>query len=180
MSEVNQPTNPPTPPSSRFQFSMASVMILVTAFCFWCVASGRPAYLREGNAGAIETGIGLLFLAAVAIGRWKVFEKAGQPGWAAVVPVYNLIVLLRVAQRPLWWVILYPIPLLMLSPLCWCHSISPDTLARACFSARDSSSLGSSSTRFWDSEPLNTGGLLTSGTSHASPMYAEHVAVEEA
>jgi hypothetical protein len=117
MAEEIHPANPPPLPSRRFQFSMASLMILVTVFCFWCVAKGRPAYLREGNAGAIEAGISLLFLAAVAIGRWKVFEKAGQPGWAAVVPIYNLIILLRVAQRPRWWVILYPIPFFNVIPL---------------------------------------------------------------
>jgi len=89
---------------------MATVLILMTAFCFWCALKGRPAYLRDGAAGAIEAGIALFFLAAVAIGRWKVFEKAGQPGWGAVVPVYNLLLLLRIAQRPAWWLVLYAIP----------------------------------------------------------------------
>ena len=42
---------------------------------------------------------------------WKVFTKAGQPGWAALVPVYNLIVLLQIVGRPIWWFILFLIPL---------------------------------------------------------------------
>jgi ABC-type sulfate transport system permease subunit len=41
---------------------------------------------------------------------WKVFEKAGEPGWAAIVPIYNLVVLLKIAGRPLWWIILFIIP----------------------------------------------------------------------
>jgi uncharacterized membrane protein YoaK (UPF0700 family) len=41
---------------------------------------------------------------------WKVFEKAGKPGWAAIVPIYNLIVLLEIAGKPAWWVILLLIP----------------------------------------------------------------------
>ena len=42
---------------------------------------------------------------------WKVFEKAGKPGWAAIVPIYNLIVLLEIAGKPLWWFLLLLIPL---------------------------------------------------------------------
>jgi hypothetical protein len=42
---------------------------------------------------------------------WKVFIKAGRPGWAAIVPIYNLIVLLQVAGKPVWWVLLLLIPL---------------------------------------------------------------------
>ncbi len=44
------------------------------------------------------------------IGFWKLFEKAGQPGWAAIVPIYNYITLLRVAGKPAWWILLYFIP----------------------------------------------------------------------
>ena len=42
---------------------------------------------------------------------WKVFAKAGQPGWAAIVPIYNAIVLLQMIGRPLWWIVLLMIPL---------------------------------------------------------------------
>jgi Family of unknown function (DUF5684) len=42
---------------------------------------------------------------------WKVFEKAGKPGWAAIIPIYNAIVILEIAGRPLWWILLYLIPL---------------------------------------------------------------------
>ena len=42
---------------------------------------------------------------------WKVFAKAGKPGWAAIVPIYNLIVLLEIAGKPLWWFLLLLIPL---------------------------------------------------------------------
>ncbi|MGH7529148.1 MAG: DUF5684 domain-containing protein [Gemmatimonadales bacterium] len=41
---------------------------------------------------------------------WKVFTKAGQPGWAAIIPIYNLIVVLQIAQKPVWWVLLLLIP----------------------------------------------------------------------
>jgi hypothetical protein len=44
------------------------------------------------------------------VGMWKVFSKAGQPGWAAIIPIYNLYVMCKVAGRPGWWVILMLIP----------------------------------------------------------------------
>lgn len=42
---------------------------------------------------------------------WKVFTKAGRPGWAVIVPIYNLIVLLQIAQKPIWWILLMLIPI---------------------------------------------------------------------
>ncbi len=44
------------------------------------------------------------------IGFWKVFVKAGQPGWAAIVPIYNYYILTQIAGRPGWWVLLMLIP----------------------------------------------------------------------
>ena len=42
---------------------------------------------------------------------WKVFEKAGQPGWASIIPIYNTIILLKIAGKPWWWIFLLMIPL---------------------------------------------------------------------
>ena len=39
------------------------------------------------------------------------FVKAGKPGWAAIIPIYNAIVLLQIAGKPLWWIILLLIPI---------------------------------------------------------------------
>ena len=68
-------------------------------------------------AGAAIGGIFLfifLFEMAIAVatlaGLWKVFTKAGKPGWAAIVPIYNLIVLLEIVGRPLWWIALFICP----------------------------------------------------------------------
>ncbi len=54
----------------------------------------------------ITLGIPLLVIA----GFWKAFEKAGEPGWAALVPIYNLYVFLKIAGRPAWWIVLFFIP----------------------------------------------------------------------
>ena len=45
---------------------------------------------------------------------WKIFTKAGKPGWAAIIPIYNLIVWLEIVNKPVWWIILLLIPLVNL------------------------------------------------------------------
>jgi hypothetical protein len=51
--------------------------------------------------------IGILML----ISMWKIYSKAGQPGWAVLVPIYNLIVLLNIVRKPGWWFVLMLIPI---------------------------------------------------------------------
>jgi hypothetical protein len=52
-----------------------------------------------------------LVLAIVVIaGMWKVFTKAGRPGWAVLIPIYDIYVLLKIAGKPGWWLILLLIP----------------------------------------------------------------------
>jgi hypothetical protein len=46
----------------------------------------------------------IIFLAAC---QWKIFVKAGQPGWAVLVPFYNIFVYTQIIQRPKWWMLLY-------------------------------------------------------------------------
>jgi hypothetical protein len=56
----------------------------------------------------------LIFVLAIAvvmlISMWKIFSKAGQPGWAILVPIYNMITLLKVVRKPVWWILLMLIP----------------------------------------------------------------------
>jgi hypothetical protein len=42
---------------------------------------------------------------------WRVFTKAGQPGWAALIPIYNIIVILKIVGRPVWWIFLLLVPI---------------------------------------------------------------------
>jgi hypothetical protein len=52
----------------------------------------------------------LALMVAVFAGFWKTFEKAGKPGWGAIIPIYNIVLLLEIADRPLWWLLLFFIP----------------------------------------------------------------------
>ena len=78
--------------------------------------------MNDDAAAGLLGGLALLFsgvflivmlgiLAVMVVSMWKVYTKAGQPGWAAIVPIYNVIVLLQIIGRPLWWIALCMIPL---------------------------------------------------------------------
>ena len=53
----------------------------------------------------------LIMVVPSIVGLWKLFAKAGKPGWAAIVPVYNIVVWCQVVGRPVWWVALFFVPL---------------------------------------------------------------------
>lgn len=71
-----------------------------------------------GIMGLLCSGIGSLicFVVVVAIalipliGVWKLFEKAGKPGWAAIVPIYNVYILTEIAGMDIMWFILSLVP----------------------------------------------------------------------
>src|SRR5512144_537571 len=71
------------------------------------------AAAANGNAGpGAGTYIFAILVVVVLIAAmWKVFTKAGKPGWAAIIPIYNIIVLLEIAGKPAWWVIPFLIPI---------------------------------------------------------------------
>jgi signal peptidase I len=54
--------------------------------------------------------IWIVFGLLVIIGLYRLFEKAGEKGWKAIVPIYNIYVWLKIIQRPWWWLILTLIP----------------------------------------------------------------------
>lgn len=52
---------------------------------------------------------GLIYSAIIILvfaSGWKIFEKAGKPGWAFIIPIYNTIVLLEIVGKPWWWLLL--------------------------------------------------------------------------
>ena len=60
--------------------------------------------------GGVSTLIALLVMGVIFAGLWKIFTKAGKPGWAAIIPIYNYIVLMEIIGKPLWWVIMLLLP----------------------------------------------------------------------
>ena len=73
--------------------------------------------MDESGGGIIASIMMLVWLAvivAILAGFWKVFVKAGQPGWACLVPTYNIVVMLQIVGRPIWWLVLLLIPIVSL------------------------------------------------------------------
>lgn len=57
---------------------------------------------------------GILYFAFIILsiaGLWKMFTKAGQPGFAAIIPIYNIYIMTKIAEKPGWFVLLFFIPL---------------------------------------------------------------------
>ena len=68
-------------------------------------------YSTSGNApGPVFWICEVAFILLIVAAMWKVFSKAGQPGWAAIIPIYNVYVMCKVAGRPGWWLLLMLIP----------------------------------------------------------------------
>ncbi len=65
----------------------------------------------DGPVGMLLGLVGLFLMFAMFAGIWKIFEKAGQPGWACIIPIYNIIVLLRVARLSSIFVLAFFCPL---------------------------------------------------------------------
>ena len=59
----------------------------------------------------------------VIVALWKIFEKAGKPGWAAIIPIYNVIVLLEIVGKPWWWIILFFIPIVNIIFAIWATNL---------------------------------------------------------
>jgi hypothetical protein len=73
-------------------------------------------------------GIGfILIILAVVIfliaAMWKIFEKAGQPGWAAIVTIYNKYLMLQIGGKPGWGLILFLIPFVNYVFIIWTYNM---------------------------------------------------------
>jgi hypothetical protein len=81
-----------------------------------CTVNGQPTDCGPISAAlGIGSGLSLLlffaFFILIIASLWKIFKKAGQPGWTSIVPIYNIVVMLHIIKKPTWWVILTFIPL---------------------------------------------------------------------
>ena len=56
---------------------------------------------------------GLIYLGIIIViigGMWKLFEKAGKPGWASLIPIYNFSVMMEITGKPIWQIVFFFIP----------------------------------------------------------------------
>ncbi|MFC4224646.1 DUF5684 domain-containing protein [Lysinibacter cavernae] len=55
--------------------------------------------------------VSIIVYIVLAIGLWRVFTKAGEPGWAAIIPIVNVYYLLKIGGKAWWWLLLLLIPI---------------------------------------------------------------------
>jgi hypothetical protein len=84
----------------------------------WRIWKGETMGTIIANSGESSGGLMLIVELIVAVliivSMWKVFTKAGEPGWAVLIPIYNTYVMLKIAGKPGWWLILLFIPIVNL------------------------------------------------------------------
>ena len=66
---------------------------------------------QPGECNPLCVLISLAILVITIVGMWKMFVKAGKPGWGCIIPFFNLYLMIKIAGRPGWYLILFFIPL---------------------------------------------------------------------
>jgi hypothetical protein len=68
-----------------------------------------------GLLGGLFSGfMGLVWFAVfvlMIVAMWMLFKKAGEPGWYSIIPIWSTLVLLKIVGRPMWWFLLFFIPI---------------------------------------------------------------------
>lgn len=83
-----------------------------------CLHNGMPGF-HVGMSCCHPLGMFLIPILIIAIhvvmiryvALWFVFQKAGEPGWAAIIPVYNILIAVKIAGKPWWYILLLLIPI---------------------------------------------------------------------
>jgi hypothetical protein len=64
----------------------------------------------NGIFGGVFWLIWVVWVVLVIAGYWKIFTKAGEAGWKSIIPIWDILILLKIVGRPWWWIILLLIP----------------------------------------------------------------------
>lgn len=72
----------------------------------------------------------LVLIALMLVSMWKIFTKAQKPGWAILIPIYNIIVLLQIVGKPWWWLLLMLIPFVNFIFIIWMTNLLSKSFGR--------------------------------------------------
>ena len=92
---------------------MSNRHVLLIAFDTAGMVPSMTSIPLQGSdaAGGLVLAIQVLFVLIQLAGMWKVFEKANHAGWKAVVPIYNLYVMLKIGENAWWWLLVLIVPI---------------------------------------------------------------------
>lgn len=83
--------------------------------------------MEESQGLAIFSGFFLMVMLAFVVfiiaSMWKIFTKAGEEGWKAIIPIYNAYILLKIVGKPGWWLILFLIPIVNYVFIIWTYNM---------------------------------------------------------
>ena len=91
---------------------------MLAAATSYCTFNGKsipcPDFSQlEGPIMAMVIGLyALVILGSIVaiISNWVIYKKASQPGWASIVPIYNMVIMIEIVGKPVWWILLLFIP----------------------------------------------------------------------
>ncbi len=81
----------------------------MTSLLLLAQAAAGTQEIPQVNPLVVILGLGVWVFIIASL--WKVFTKAGQPGWACLIPIYNIFIMCKIAGKPGWWLLLMLIPL---------------------------------------------------------------------
>ncbi len=96
--------------SGNIAFSQGMRLLKGPKDCYLYPFVNRYNWNRMNGAALFFNAIGLIILVGFTLGLYRLFEKAGEAGWKAMVPIYNWVVWLRLIGKPAWWVVLILLP----------------------------------------------------------------------
>ena len=75
----------------------------------------NAALFALSTGAGVGIGVGsfafLVFIVIEIAAVWRIFVKAGDRGWKAIIPIWNTLIVLKIVGRPWWWIFLYIIPI---------------------------------------------------------------------
>lgn len=66
--------------------------------------------------------IGVLIIYSLIV-HWRIFTKAGREGWECIIPIYNIIILLKIVGKPWWWILMFIIPGVNIVFIVWTYNM---------------------------------------------------------
>jgi hypothetical protein len=67
----------------------------------------------------------------ILISMWKIYAKAGQPGWAIIIPVFSTVVFFRIIGKPWWWLFLWMLPIINIIWIIWSYNLLSKSFGRS-------------------------------------------------